>query len=330
MAFESIWRTVREECEALGPDATLVTPATNTRFRISDIQEQRILIDIAGSGTRPLQCDQFEILTERIADADADDGFALERVPPAAEPYVTVLSLHPEYEIDEQAGTVTTTEAGVESDMQAPTQLLDVGADNSLADKHNTEPNVALYTDMLLLVDALEHHDPGRLAEHDTPALVNLYTLLSDVERGASNLRQEVREALLSRVDHDQPVHGQYGSIQRTGRRRRTLKNEEEVLNALEKAGIAREQVLGIDRKKVDEALEATTLQESAVYDIDENAYIRKAEVDETVKKSRLQGLKDQLIATDDEEAEELQAELDSLEARIEELTSFRSGAEVR
>lgn len=87
--------------------------------------------------------------------------------------------------------------------------------------------------------------------------------------------------------------------------------------------------MLGIDREKVDEAFEATILYESAVYDIDESAYIRKSEVDETRKESRLQGLKDQLVATDDEEAEELRAEIDSLEARIEELTSFRSGTEV-
>ena len=328
MTFEAIWRTVREECEALESDATLVTPTANTRFQITGVQEQRILIDVAGSGTRPLQRDQFEVLTERIA--DAEDGFVLERVPPAAEPYVVVLSLHPEYEIDDQAGTIITTEAGMKTDEQVTAQVLDTDVYDSLdGEQHRAEPTVTLYTDMLLLIDALERHDPETLAEHGTPALVNLYTLLSDVERGASDLRQEVREALLSRVDHDEPVHGQYGSIQRTGRRRRTLRNDEEVLDALEEAGIAREQILGIDREKVDEALEATTLQESAVYDIDESAYIRKAEVDDAVKESRLQGLKDQLVATDDEEAEELRAEIDSLEARIEELTSFRSGAEV-
>jgi len=77
---------------------------------------------------------------------------------------------------------------------------------------------------MLLLIDALERHDPTELKECETPALINLYTLLSDVQRNAGDLRQDVREVLLGRLHHDQPVHGQYGSVQRTSRRNRSLK----------------------------------------------------------------------------------------------------------
>lgn len=47
----------------------------------------------------------------------------------------------------------------------------------------------------------------------------------------------------------------------------------EQVLRVLEEAGIPRERVMGIDRQKVDEALEVTELAESAVYEIDESAY---------------------------------------------------------
>jgi len=43
-------------------------------------------------------------------------------------------------------------------------------------------------------------------------------------------------------------------------------------------------------------------------------------------KESRLQGLKDQLAATEGEEAEELRQEVEDLEARIDELTEFKSG----
>jgi len=35
---------------------------------------------------------------------------------------------------------------------------------------------------------------------------VNLYTLLSDVQRGANDLRQDVRGVLLDRLHQDQPV----------------------------------------------------------------------------------------------------------------------------
>jgi len=52
---------------------------------------------------------------------------------------------------------------------------------------------------------------------------------------------------------------------------------------------------------------------------------VRKADVDEEKKESHLQGLKVQLAAADTSEAEELQVEIEQLEARIEELTSCKS-----
>ena len=163
----------------------------------------------------------------------------------------------------------------------------------------------------------------------ETSELVNLYTLCSDVQRNADDLRQDVRSILLERLHHDQPVHGQYGSVQRTSRRNRTLKDDETVLEKLEEAGIDRERVTTVDTSKVDEALEVTDLLESDLYEIDESQYVRKADVDEEVKESRLQGLKDQLAAADNPETDELQQEIEELEARIDELTSFSSASEV-
>jgi TPP-dependent pyruvate/acetoin dehydrogenase alpha subunit len=61
------------------------------------------------------------------------------------------------------------------------------------------------------------------------------------------------------------------------------------------------------------------------VYEIEESEYVRKAEVDQDVKQSRLQGLKDRLAAAGGAETDELQQEIEELEARIEELTSFES-----
>ena len=83
-----------------------------------------------------------------------------------------------------------------------------------------------------------------------------------------------------------------------------------------------------MDPDKVDDALDVTELRESDVYDIEETEYVRKAEVDEDVKETRLQGLKDRLAASDSEEAAELRAEIEDLEARIEELTQFDTGTE--
>jgi hypothetical protein len=115
-----------------------------------------------------------------------------------------------------------------------------------------------------------------------------------------------VADVLLNRLHHDRPVSGPFGSVQRTTRRNRSLKDDEEVLETLEAAGINRERVLGVDRDKVDDALEVTELSESDVYEIEQSEYVRKAEVDEERKEMWLQGLKDQLAAAEGDEAEEL------------------------
>ena len=151
-------------------------------------------------------------------------------------------------------------------------------------------------------------------------------TRSSDVQRNANKLRQEVRSVLLNRLHHDQPVTGQYGSVQRTSRRNRTLKDDDEVLEILEDAGIDRERVTSVDSSKVDEALEVIEVSESEVYDIEQSDYVRKAEVHDEQKETRLQGLKDQLAAAEGEEADELREEVEELNTRIEELTEFKSG----
>jgi len=121
-------------------------------------------------------------------------------------------------------------------------------------------------------------------------------------------------------------VSGQFGSVQRTARTRRELRDDEAVLEVLEDAGVPRERVMGVDPDKVEDALEVTELKESDVYEIKQTEYVRKAEVEEDVKESRLQGPKDRLATTDDPEAEELREEIEEPEDRIEELTEFKSG----
>lgn len=322
MSFTVSWHTLLDELDALSEGATLITPLSHQRFRITDVQEHRVLIQFDEKDeTRPLQRDQFETLYRRVQ--DAPDGFDLDRLPPDADPYPAVLSLHSRFEVDEDAGVITETEEAT------TTQVVE--AEQESADEERTEPEgVPVYSDALLLIDALERHDVTDLSELDTDALVNLYTLLSDVQRDANDFRQDVADVLLSRLHHDRPVSGQYGSVQRTSRRNRSLKDDEEVLERLEDAGIDRERVLSVDRSKVDEALEVTTLSESDVYEIEETEYVRKAEVDEDVKETRLQGLKDRLAASEDDEADQLRQEIEELEERIDDLTSFRTGTELK
>ena len=322
MSFTASWHTLLEELDDLPESATLITSLSHQRFRITDVQDARVIIQFEDSNeTRPLQRDQFETLYRRIE--DAPDGFDLDRLPPDADPYPAVWSVHPRFEVDEDAGIIT------QSEVSTATQV--VGAEQEPTDEERTEPDgLDVYSDSLLLIDALERHDVTTLSELETDALVNLYTLLSDVQRDANEFRKEIADVLLARLHHDRPVSGQYGSVQRTSRRNRSLKDDEEVLERLENAGIDRERVLSVDRSKVDEALEVTTLSESDVYEVEESEYVRKAEVDEDVKESRLQGLKDRLAASEDDEANQLREEIEDLEQRIDDLTSFRTGTEMQ
>ena len=317
MTFQATWTTLLEECDALEADATLMTPLSNKQFRITDVQEPRIVIELESGESRPLQREQFETLAERVA--ESTDGFSLDRLPPEAEAHAAVLSLHPHFELDDRTGEIH------DRDEPVPSGL--VSAPEPESDEREA-PDLEIYADALLLVDALERHAVEDLESLETATLVNLYTLLSDVQRNANDLRQSVADVVLERVHHDQPIHGQFGSVQRTSREYRSLREEEEVLELLEIAGISREQVTSIDSTKVAEALEVTELTPSDVYEIDEREYVRKAEVDEDEKESRLQGLKDQLAGSEESEAKALREEIENLERRIEDLTEFSSGQE--
>ncbi|MFB6223421.1 MAG: hypothetical protein ABEH86_07090 [Haloarcula sp.] len=322
MPFSVSWHTLLDELDELSDCAELITPLSHDRFRITDVQEHRVVITFSDTGERrPLQREQFETLYRRIQ--DSNNEFDLDRLPVDADPYPTVLSLHPHFEIDEERGIIA------EKEGVTDTQL--ASDDSDASESERVEPDgIDVYSDALLLIDALERHEMSDTTALETDALVNIYTLCSDVQRNANELRQDIADVLLDRLHHDQPVHGQYGSVQRTSRRNRSLKDEEEVLIMLEEAGIDRDRVMSVDSSKVAEALAVTELTESDVYEISESEYVRKAEVDEDVKESRLQGLKDRLAASDDAESDELRREIETLEERIDDLTSFSTGTQMQ
>ena len=322
--FGATWGTLCERCEELPDDATLITPLASRRFQITDVQEPRIIIkDVDSGDSQPLQREQFEALAEHTH--EALNGYELDRLPPKAEPYAAVLALHPRYVLDEREGTLTELDEVDESAVLDDAPHLSMDGESESDERE--EPDIDVYADMLLLIDVLEREEMSALDKVETSVLINLYTLLSDVQRNANDLRKDVTDVLLDRVQHDRPAHGQYGSVQRTTRQNRSLKDDETVLEAFEGTGIDREQVTGVDRGKVDEALEVVSVPESAVYDVSESEYVRKADVDEERKETRLQGLKDRLAVSDDPEAEVLRQEIDRLEQEIEELTEFSPGS---
>lgn len=311
MTFDEVWDELLDTVRDLPDDAALLTPTSNRPFAVTGVHDARLDVSyLDAEEERSLRRDRFAVLHHRI-DQLRPDGVRITELPPGAEPYVAVLSLHPGYEIDDEHRTLTAVAGG------ATTQRLLAEGANVLETATDVD---ALHADALLLADALERHDaddPGDLA---TDTLVNLYVLLSDVQRGANRVRRAVSGELLDRIDVDQPVYGQYGAVLRTTRGRRHLKEDDEVYAALDDLDVPREWVTGVVAEKVDVVLSVTDLAEEDVYDVTEQTYVQKTDVAEEAKASRLQGLRERLEGLDGEEADELQAEVEELEDRIAEL----------
>ena len=140
-----------DNIEELSSDETLVTPLSRKAFRVTSVQEHRVLIQYRDDDeTIPLQRDQFETLYRRIQDIRGK--FDLDRLPSDAEPYATVLSLHPRFKVDDRESMLT------ESNQSTSSPLVEAKGDTDNADEEREEPDVDVYADALLLIDALERH----------------------------------------------------------------------------------------------------------------------------------------------------------------------------
>jgi hypothetical protein len=98
--FGATWGTLRDRCEELPADSTLITPLATKRFRITDVRQSQIIIEDTDTGdTQPLQREQFATLAEHVSDSTTPDTaseFEIERLPAEAEPYAAVLAIHPD------------------------------------------------------------------------------------------------------------------------------------------------------------------------------------------------------------------------------------------
>lgn len=308
MTFDSIWRALRDRCGAIDPDTVLVTPSSERPFRVVSTDDDRIVIRyVETDDERVLWRNQFDVLYDRMA--PDSEGLSFSDLPPGVEPYVSVLSLAPQYAVDRSTGTIShsTADEREESPFLRPEWT-------------TRTPPERVHDDAILLADLLERHDVESPRSLSSDALVDLYVLLSDVQHGTDRIRQDIRDVLLDYIGPDARLHGQFGTVHRTSREVRRLNDEETVLAAIDEHGIPREWVMGIDPSKLDVVLAVTDLDESDVYTIEEQVYVQKTEVEEGEKQSRLQGLKDRLATLEDTEAEELRADIEQLEDRIDAL----------
>lgn len=305
MPFDAIWRSIRERCESLDPDAVLLTPASERAFVVDRTDDDRIVVRFREGGDRTLWRDQFRVLVDRVG----EEPLPFDSLPPGVGPYVAVLSLAPEFAIDDGA-------------LRRVDEAEEGGTESALLRSQwdVRRPPEQVHDDALLVADWLERRDAtdvGSLAERD---LVDLYVLLSDVQWGADDVRREVGDELLDHVGPEGRLHGQFGTVTRTRRERRQLKDEDEILDRLDEADVPREWVLGVDDDKLDVVVAATDVDEADVYDVTEQYYVQKTDVESEAKRERLRGLRDRLAGVDDEEADRLREEIDALEDRIDDV----------
>lgn len=304
---DSVWTAIRTACRDLEPESLLETPVSERRFDVARTAADRIVVRFRETGEeRPLWREQFAMFVDQFEEG----RIAIDDLQPGVEPYAVVLTLSAEYAVDD--GTITRDADATDGD--SPFLVPAVEA--------RTQPE-RVHDDALLLAALLERledaDDPSSL---ETDPLTDLYVLASDVQRGADRLRRSAREPLLERLGPDQELHGRYGTVRRTTRERRTPKDDETVLDALDEHGIPREWVLGVDPEKLDVVLSVTDLSEAEVYDTDEDVYVQKTTVDEDEKYSRLQGIADRIDDLEAAEGEALREELDEIENRLEEALS--------
>jgi hypothetical protein len=307
VGHEELWNAIQERCAALEPGTELVTPLSNRPFRVREMSTDRLQIRFDDSGEkRPLWREQFEMLTDRLA----EHRLAVAELPPGVEPYATILTLLADFGVkDDEIAYVPDPEMGGGS----PYLISPADA--------RTRPE-RLHDDAILLADLLDTMEPVDTETLETGTLTDLYVLLSDVQHEADGLRQTARESLLSRLGPDQELHGRFGTVRRTTRERRRPRDDETIFDVLSEHGIPREWVLGVDSDKLDIVLAATDLEEEEVYDVEEQAYVQKTEVEEDEKYSRLQGLAERIEEVDGEEGAELRDDLRDLEARLDEALS--------
>ncbi|QLG48360.1 hypothetical protein [Natrinema halophilum] len=307
MESDDTWSMLRTQCESLEPGSELITPVSDRPFGIERIEDDRIVVRFGDSGERrPLWREQFVVFFEQL-----DDGSVpLAELPPGVEPYASIVTLTGSYTADDDAIRYEPAQATAgESPFLVP----------AVAARSTPE---RVHDDALLLARQLETHDADAPSTLDTDTATDLYVLASDVQRGADRVRRSIRDALLERLGQGQRLHGRYGTVRRTMRKRRQPKDEETIFSSLDERGIPREWVTGVDRDKLDVVLAVTDLEEDEVYDVEEDVYVQKTGVDEDEKYSRLQGIADRIDDLEGDASEEFRAELDDFEDRLEDALS--------
>ncbi|WP_435551847.1 hypothetical protein [Natrinema sp. CGMCC1.2065] len=127
----------------------------------------------------------------------------------------------------------------------------------------------------------VDEYDFDSLDELDPFRLTNLYALLSTITRSSNDAREVVRDALLERIHDDRAVESDYGEIRRYTTQRRYVRDEDEVLDTLDRAGIDPKTVLSVDKQKLATAIEETDIDDEQVFETEDAPRIQRTDVNE-------------------------------------------------
>lgn len=301
MPFEDTWQTLRDHVRER-EDAVYLTPRSERSFTVTDVGDDRIRVTYRESGaSRTLWRDQFELLADRLDDGEA---VTFADLPPGVEPYVAVLSV---------SGRYATTDGELRHSPEAT-------AGSRLVRAYERPDADEVRDDALLLVDLLDRHDLDDLPDLADADVVDLYVLLSDVQRGADDVRTTVGDDLLDRIGPSGRLSGRFGTVSRASRKRRQLRDEAAVFDALDDHDVPREWVTGVDTDKLDVVLAVTDLDEDDVYDVETTSYVQKTGVADAEKADYLAGLRERLDGVEGMAAAELREDIDDLEREIEDV----------
>lgn len=115
----------------------------------------------------------------------------------------------------------------------------------------------------------------------DTSQLIDLYLLLSQVETETEDLRKDVSDILLDRVDEE--ASSQYGSLSVVESTTWSVEDEKHALEVLDKHGIPRMGVMSIDSKKVEEVCEENDINKGELMEKSERRYLRRTDLADAV-----------------------------------------------
>ena len=115
-----------------------------------------------------------------------------------------------------------------------------------------------------------------------TEDLADAYALFSGLKSRTESLRKAVRDELKDRIDDGQEVSGRFGTVSGHRTTRRSLKDDEVVLAAVERYGYPRKTVLTeqLDTTELEAFIERVDADELAFYELEASRSVRRTALD--------------------------------------------------